>query len=188
MVTQLDQSRVQVGDIEAHVMRKGQGDPLVYLHGAFGYQGWPSFLDRLAEQFTVYAPVHPGFGETDGIEHIDTLLDLTLYHFDLLDALGLELPYVVGHYIGGMIAAEMAALCPHSVNKLVLAAPAGFWLDDNPGVDYFATPRAELNSLLFTNPESDIARATMPEPQSDEERGQQHIERMRSLATVGKFL
>ena len=73
---------------DAQVVKGGQGPPLVYLHGAFGYQKWQPFLDRLAHRFTVYAPVHPGFSETNGIESIDDVLDLALYHFDLLDALG----------------------------------------------------------------------------------------------------
>ena len=179
---------VQVGPLAARVTKAGQGDPLVYLHGAFGYQGWPPLLDRLAKRFTVYAPKHPGFGDSDGIESIDSLLDLALYHFDLLDALGLEAPHIVGHFLGAMMAAEMAVLCRHRVNKLVLAAPAGLWLDDDPGVDYFAVPGTELRGLLFHNPDSDIAKSSMPEPDSDEERGREQIERMRSLSATGKFL
>ena len=179
---------VQVAGKTTKVAKAGQGDPLLYLHGAFAYGGWPPFLDRLAQRFTVYAPVHPGFGESDGIEGIDDLLDLTLYHFDLLDALELDAPHIVGHFFGAMIAAEMAVLCSHRVGKLVLASPAGIWLDDNPGVDYFVTPASELRSILFTDPESDVAKGSMPDPADDEERAQQGIERVRSLSTVGRFL
>ena len=180
--------KTRVGSITAEVATAGSGEPLVYLHGAFGYEGWPAFLDRLAERFSVYAPVHPGFGESDGIEQIDDLLDLTLYHFDLLESLQLDAPHVVGHFFGAMIAAEMASVRPDSVGKLVLASPAGLWLDDDPGVDYFATPADELRALLFSDPESEVARATMPDPESDEERGLQGIVRARSLSTVAKFL
>jgi pimeloyl-ACP methyl ester carboxylesterase len=172
----------------------------VYLHGAFAYGGWPPFLDALARRFTVYAPLHPGFaddppspplgkgGIKGGVEQIDDLLDLTLYHFDLLDALGLKSPHLVGHFFGAMVAAEMAALRPNRVNRLVLAAPAGMWLDDNPGLDYFATPAGQLRKALFADPESAIARSALPEPQNDDERAQQNIERVRSLSVVGKFL
>ena len=179
---------VQAGLLTARVAKAGQGEPLVYLHGAFGYQGWPEFLDRLARRFTVYAPVHPGFAEADGIERIDDILDLTLYHFDLLDALELDAPYIVGHFLGSMIAAEMAALCAHRVGRLVLAAPAGLWLDDQPGVDYFTVPLGDLRAVLFKDPDSEVARATMPEPESDDELGQQSIDRVRSLSAVAKFL
>ena len=179
---------VSAGQVTARVAKAGAGDPLVYLHGAFGYQGWPAFLDRLSERFTVYAPVHPGFGETDGVEGLDDLLDLTLYHLDLLDALELERPHLVGHFFGAMVAAETAALYSHRVDRLVLASPAGLWLEDNPGVDYFVTPANELRDLLFADPDSEVARSTAPEATTDEERQQQSIERGRSLSTVAKFL
>ena len=162
MTDQRVELTVRVGDAEALVAKEGQGPPIVYLHGAFGYQRWQPFLDRLARRFPVYAPVHPGFSETNGIESIDDVLDLALYHFDLLDALGLESPHLVGHFFGAMIVAEMTALCPHRVDKLVLASPAGLWLDESPGVDYFATPAPELRSVLFNDPESEVARETFP--------------------------
>ena len=188
VVTKPAELTVQAGPSTTLVAKAGHGEPLVYLHGAFGYQGWPAFLDRLAQRFTVYAPVHPGFAESDGIEQIDDILDLTLYHFALLDALGLEAPHIVGHFLGSMIAAEIAALCAHRVSRLVLASPAGLWLDDDPGVDYFTTPVSELRAVLFDDPDSEVARATMPEPDSDDERGQQSIDRVRSLSAVAKFL
>ena len=188
MVLQQEATTVSVGSIQVRVDKKGQGPPLVYLHGAFAYQDWHPFLDRLAEEFTVYAPVQPGFSENNGIDQIDDVLELTLHHVDLFEALGLERPNVVGHFIGGMIAAEMAAICSHSVGKLVLAAPTGLWMDDVPGVDYFATPANELKNILFADPNSSVAAAALPEPQTDEERGARAIDRVRSLSTVGKFL
>jgi len=189
MGTQQNGQVITVNGTEIEVASKGSGEPLVYLHGAFGYRGWHPFMDALAENFTVYAPIQPGFVDSaPGPDDIDDLLDLTLYHFDLLEALGLEAPNVVGHFLGGMIAAEMAALRPTSVGKLILAAPSGIWLEEDPGVDYFATPIDELRGVLFADPNSDAAGSVLPEPKDDLERGTQIIERVRSLATVGKFL
>ena len=188
VATKVSELTQQAGPVTARVAKAGRGEPLVYLHGAFGQGGWPPFLDRLAERFTVYAPVTPGFGEGDGLEHLDDILDLTLYHYDLLDALGLHSPNIVGHYFGAMVAAEMAALRPRIVRRLVLVSPAGLWLDGDPGVDYFVTPPAELRGVLFRDPDSDIAKAAMPDPDTDEDRGQQALERVRALSTVGRFL
>ena len=188
MVAQIDKLTVQVGPIEANVERRGQGKPLLYLHGAFAYGGWPGFLQSLAESYTVYAPLHPGFGEGEGLEHLDGVLDLALYSYDLMDALGIETANVVGHFFGAMIAAEMAAICPHRVDKLVLAAPAGLWLDADPGVDFFATPANELRGILFSDGNSAIAKQVMPDAANDDERGEQALARVRSLSAVGKFL
>ena len=64
----------------------------------------------------------------------------------------------------------------------------GPFLDDAPGVDYFATPATDLKKVLFADPDSALASATMPEAQTDEERGMQAIDRVRSLSTIAKFL
>ena len=77
------------GDFQSQVLRSGDGPPLLYLHGAIGQKGWAPFLDRLAEEFTVYAPFIPGYSSSTGLEHLDDVFDLTLYHLELMDALGL---------------------------------------------------------------------------------------------------
>ena len=183
-----EQLTVQVRPITAKYRKKGEGHPLLYLHGAFGYDGWPEFLDILSENFTVYAPLHPGFEGDDGIDHIEDLLDLTLYHDDLIDALGLDAPHIVGHYSGAMVAAEMAVICSCNLGKIVLAAPAGLWQDDNPGRDYNTTPITEMRQALFADPDSDVALSIYPQPKDDEELGWQIIHRVQSLNAVGKFL
>jgi pimeloyl-ACP methyl ester carboxylesterase len=44
------------GKVTPHVKVAGNGPPVVFLHGAAGL-AWDPFLDTLAEQQTVYAPV-----------------------------------------------------------------------------------------------------------------------------------
>ncbi len=183
-----EQLTVQVGPIITKYQKKGDGHPLLYLHGAFGYDGWPEFLDILSQNFTVYAPLHPGFEGDSGIDHIEDLLDLALYHSDLIDALGLSAPHMVGHYSGAMAAAEMAAICSYNKGRIVLAAPAGLWQDDNPGRDYNTTPITEMRQALFADAESDVALSIYPKPKDDEELGWQIIHRVQSLNAVGKFL
>src|SRR3989449_3349127 len=43
--------------------------------------------------------------------------------FDVLEALDLQRPYVLGESMGGWMAAEMAALRPRDIGRLALAAP-----------------------------------------------------------------
>ena len=76
------------------------------------------------------------------------MLDFTLHTLDVVEALGLKNPILVGHSMGGMIAAEMAAIAPTS-RQLCLLAPAGLWLDDHPIVDMFSTLPFEMPELLF---------------------------------------
>lgn len=179
---------VAVGALPIEVASAGSGPPLLYLHGAFGYLGWPDFLNGFTDRFTVYAPLHPGFGESGDADEFDDLLDLTLYHLDLLDELGLERPDVIGHFFGAMIAAELAAIAGNRVNRLVLAAPMGLWLEGHPGIDYFAAAPDKLRSILFADADCDAALGALPDPESDEQRHLQRIERTRSLATIAKFM
>ena len=103
--------------------RPATGAPLLFLHGAGGIPAWEGVLPLLARDYHVYAPLLPGFGQSTGLEHLDDQLDLFLHGFDVMEALGLERPYVVGESMGGWIAAEMAALRPKEIGRLALAAP-----------------------------------------------------------------
>src|SRR3954447_25116862 len=85
------------------------GDPLVFLHAAGGLSEDDQFLASLASQFTVYAPEWPGYGESTGEDALIDMLDFTLHGWDVVDGLGLGVDVrLVGHSMGGMIAAEMA--------------------------------------------------------------------------------
>ena len=64
---------IRHGDFRTEVTRAGKGPPLLYLHGAVGQKGWAPFLDLLAQRFTVYAPVMPGYGSATGLEHISLI-------------------------------------------------------------------------------------------------------------------
>ena len=182
------QISIQDGKFNTKVLKAGAGAPLLYLHGIVGQKGWAPFLDSLSQRFTVYAPFHPGCGESDGLENVDSVLDLTLYYFELMDALGLEQSHVVGHSFGGMIAAEMASVCSHRVKGLVLAAAAGMWLDDSPSADFLALTAEDLSSHIWTDLDSAVAREAMAQPESDEARSELVIDTMKDLTAAGKFL
>ena len=86
-----DRQRVSVrGTFEVDVWTAGSGPPLVFLHGVAGLPAWPDWLDAFAADYRIIAPVLPGFGESTGLDDLTDFLDLTLYHLDLFDALGIE--------------------------------------------------------------------------------------------------
>jgi pimeloyl-ACP methyl ester carboxylesterase len=131
------------------VLEAGAGPALLFLHGAGGVPAWSGVLPLLAEAFHVYAPLLPGFGRSTGLELLDDQLDLILHQFDVVDALGLDRPYVVGESMGGWIAADMAALRPKEVGRLALIAPLGMWRDSHPVADMFGMMTPEMVPLLF---------------------------------------
>ena len=140
------------GRRKVRVFEAGEGPPLVFLHGADGLAEKSPFFAALARRWHVFAPLLPGYGDSEGGDTLPDMLAITLHSFDVIEALGLTRPYLVGHSMGGMIAAEMAAVAPHDVKRLGLIAPAGLWLDDHPIPDLFATLPHELPELLFHDP------------------------------------
>lgn len=135
------------------VFEGGTGPDLLFLHGAGGLLQDDPFLAALAREFRVYAPLLPGYGDSEGAEHLRDMLDVTLHMWDVAAALGLDRPLLVGHSMGGMIGAEMAAVAPAQVDRLVLLCPAGLWSDEHPVADLFAALPYQLPDLLFHDPD-----------------------------------
>ncbi len=152
----MESRKLEVGGGRAkiRVYEGGRGEPLVFLHGAGGLLPDDPFLAKLAERYRVSAPCLPGYEDSEGEEHIRDALGFALHGFDVIDALGLDRPILVGHSMGGMIAAEMAAIAPHQVERLALLAPAGLWLDDHPIPDLFSLLPFELAPKLFHDVEA----------------------------------
>jgi pimeloyl-ACP methyl ester carboxylesterase len=166
----------------------GAGAQLVYLHGAGGLPAFTPDLEILSQHFAVTAPLHPGFGST-GEEHLHAdVLKLTLHTWDVLDRLGIAEPILVGHSMGGMLAAEMAAIEPRRVKKLVLVGAAGLWLDDCPTADFFAMTPEELVEAAFYDPQSDLAKAFLALPQDKDAANEVMIQRLKGFAAAGRFL
>jgi len=167
----------------------GSGEPLVFLHGAGGMTAGDPILAALAERFRVFAPFLPGYGETEECGELRDMLDFTLHTADVVEALGLRDPILVGHSMGGMIAAEMAALAPNDVSRLALIAPAGLWLDDHPIPDMFTLLPYELPAYLFHDPEAGAKLMTSGLKLDDPEFLKAYLVRnARQLGMAGKVL
>jgi len=166
----------------------GSGEPLLYLHGAGGLTGVDPFLDELGKHFRVIAPYFPGYGDSTGGDLIEDVLDASLFYHQLMDDLGIASAHVVGHSMGGMLAAELAAVDIHRVKKLVLVASAGFWLDEHPIPDVFAMELPELAAHLFHDPKSPLAQMFTTIPEDPQVLADMYVERTKRLTQASKFL
>lgn len=178
---------VRKGMFQTRVLIKGDGPPVVFLHGISGLK-WDPFLDDLATRFTVYAPMFPGSDCSADIDHLDNLWDVVLYKYELLDQLGLRSPAVVGHNFGGMVAAEMAATNPERVSRLVLIAPYGLWRDDYPTTDPVANFPDTLNRATFYDPEGPVAQEILAQPTDPEEASAAFVRWNAAMGSATKFL
>lgn len=184
-----------IGKPTVEVLEAGDGPPLLYLHGIGGADGWPGALPRLSERFHVYAPLLPGFGRSTGIDFLDDQLDLFFHGFDVVEALGLERPAVLGESMGGWLAAEMAALRPKEIGRLVLTSPLGLWRDTAPPVDLFGLMTHELVPFLFHDTACPAAQAMLSVNQllgKHDDRTDEQVEVLiamaRGMRTAAKFL
>lgn len=140
--------------VPVRYLEGGKGEPLVYLHGAGGVLAEDPLLNKLAGKYHIYAPLLPGYGDSEECGEIRDMLDFTLHTADVVAALGLKDPVLVGHSMGGMIAAEMAAVAPNDYSRLGLICPAGLWIDDHPIPDLFAMLPYEMPQYLFHDVEA----------------------------------
>jgi pimeloyl-ACP methyl ester carboxylesterase len=125
----LDWRFAQAGGIKIHFGERGNGVPVVCLHGTGpGSDGWSNFrrnVGPLSSQFRVIVPDLPRFGRSDKVvvrEPRLTFLSRVVREF--MDALGVEAAHLVGNSMGAQTAMKLAIDEPDRVRKLVLVAPA----------------------------------------------------------------
>lgn len=180
---------IRGGMFQPPVYRSGRGEPLLWLHGGGGMaRGFTADLEALAASYEVIAPVHPGWDETPGLEHLDDVHDMGVYLQDLVDTLGLTSFYLAGHSTGGMFAAELAAARPDLVKKLVLIAPAGLWIDETPVTDFFAMPPEELGGMLFGDLSNPAIQDFLKPPDSTEALARAMYLRLANFSAAAKYL
>ena len=133
------------------VYRAGDGPPLMWLHSLYGVEADARIIEVLARDYSVYAPLAPGFAELAELDAIRDIHDLALHYDDILEALQVDSVILAGHSLGAMIAAEIASHVPKRVSRLVLASPLGLWNDAYPVTDIFGVPAAEMPTLLYAD-------------------------------------
>ncbi len=102
---------------------------LVFIHGLGSYlKFWRYQLDTFAQQgYRVIAVDLPGYGKSDKPASFPYTMEAMADAVrELVHALGIERPVLVGHSMGGQTALSYAIRYPEEPAALVLTAPAGF--------------------------------------------------------------
>jgi len=177
--------RRQTGPFDVRCWAGGSGRPLIYLHGFEHHPGAASFLNRLADKNHVVAPEHPGYGSSRGFERLHDIHDVAFYYRRFIEEVGGGAVDVVGHSLGGMFAAELAALAPHLVRRLVLVSPYGLWSDSTPTPDPFVMRPAALAQAKWM----DVASSEREPTAYDSAEGGSRSEfRATNLSAATKFM
>ena len=159
---------IKVRGRSTRLFRAGDGPPLMFLHDEF-CPSWLPLYDRLAAEFEVFVPIHPGFsGSEDHFDQFEVMEDLVIHYLDLCEALGLERPAVAGASFGGWIAAEWAIRCSDRLKTLILIDALGLRLETAPAADVLSLDGPGLRQALFADPNSTLAMETLPDtPKAD---------------------
>ena len=107
---------------------RGQGEPLVLMHGLFGSRENLGAIARfLSDYFCVYSLDLPNHGRSAHSDEFD--LHSMAESIDAwMQGIGLSKALFFGHSLGGKAAMEFALVYPHRVSKLVVAdiAPVAY--------------------------------------------------------------
>jgi pimeloyl-ACP methyl ester carboxylesterase len=131
---------VEVNGVRLHYVERGEGEPLVLLHGNgsmiedFESSG---LIDLAAKNYRVIVFDRPGFGHSDRPRNVlwtpDAQAELIKH---ALARLGVSNPIVLGHSWGASVAVALALKYPDLVRGLVLAS--GY---------YYPTPRVDVVAM-----------------------------------------
>lgn len=154
-------SFIEVEGVRLHYVEKGEGDPLVLLHGnttmgmSFALGG---LLDMAAEKYRVIVFDRPGYGYSERPRNTiwNSEAQARILHA-ALEKIGAVRPIVLGHSWGAMVAIAMALNYPDSVRSLVLSS-AYLYPTMRPELPFAAQPaipfigdivRYTVSPLLF---------------------------------------
>jgi pimeloyl-ACP methyl ester carboxylesterase len=137
-------SFLTVDGVKLHYLEKGQGTPLVLLHGNGSMiEDWivSGLFDRLAKTHRVIAFDRPGFGHSERPRsRIWTPTAQAKLLSEALEQLDVKQAAVVGHSFGTLVAVAMALNHPEIVSRLALLG--GYFYPSVRGDVFFASPPA----------------------------------------------
>lgn len=187
---------IKVAGRDVAVIEKGSGHPLVYLHGYADIHGVAEgllpFHDLLASGNRLIAPAHPGCSGSSELTGSHSSEDYVFHYLELFDALGLEKFNLIGHCVGGWLAAEIAVRHPEKVNHLGLIGASGLFVSGERIGDIFMHSQPErgvdyttLRHMLFSSSDAELALRYYPNGRGDIDEEVRRYEMLRFGSFVG---
>jgi len=116
----------EIGAVEIHYRETGSGQPVVFLHGGWGYEIYPfdRQIEAFGDRFKIVIPDRTGYGRSGRLDHLpsDFHQRAATETMNLLDALYLERPVLWGHSDGAVIATLMGLASPDRISGVILEA------------------------------------------------------------------
>lgn len=184
--------RVRIGDIELAVERRGQGEPLLLVHGfPLTHAMWREQLAALHDAADVIAPDLRGFGQSDVTPGVVTMPQFADDLAALLDALQITEPVTYcGLSMGGYIGWEFWRRHRERVRRLILCDTRAAADSE----DAKANRRAVAERVLAEGPQfllqvpRDILQAAQGQAETPPAQGDESPRRRRALSQLMRRL
>ncbi len=119
----MEMQKVNIDGINIAYARRGQGAPLVLIHGyPLDHSIWEELVPLLEPDFDLIIPDMRGFGDSDVMPADDSILEYASDIAGLLSQLRINKAYVAGHSMGGYVALAFARMYEERVNGLAMVS------------------------------------------------------------------
>ena len=187
---------IEAAGRKVDIFEAGDGPPLVYLHGFADLHGVKAdpfpFHQALAQTRRLIAPAHPGCAASDEYADLSTVEDAVYHNLEVLDALEIDRFDLVGHCMGGWIAAELAVRHPRRVASLTLIGASGLFVAGAPIGDIFMMAQAErgvdytgLRQMLFAAGDTKLGCELFPDVRGEVDDEVRRYQMLRFASFIG---
>ena len=187
---------IEAAGRKVDIFESGDGAPLVYLHGFADLHGVKAdpfpFHQALARTRRLIVPAHPGCAGSEEYEDLSTVEDAVYHTLEVLDALEIDRFDLVGHCMGGWIAAELAVRHPERIASLTLIGASGLFVAGAPIGDVFmmAQPArgveyADLRRMLFAAGDTALGNDLFPDVRGEVDDEVRRYQMLRFASFIG---
>jgi pimeloyl-ACP methyl ester carboxylesterase/ubiquinone/menaquinone biosynthesis C-methylase UbiE len=146
----MTERRLRLAGISTAVLEGGDGPPIVLLHGPGQYAAkWLRVIPDLVTTHRVVAPDLPAHGASEAFDGLLDLNRMLVWVDDLIECTCPTPPVLVGHVLGGAIAARFASDHSERLRSLVLVDALGL-AAFQPAPDF-----GQALTAFVTNPTED---------------------------------
>ncbi len=136
MVYQLIEKQIEINGYRISYVCRGipsTSTPILLLHGwGVGLEPYYEVINSLSQYHSIIAPYLPGFGKSSNIE-LDWNYNTYAQHIiQLIERLNIPKVHIIGHSLGGGIAASIAATAPHLIDSVILVGSTGIPVESLP--------------------------------------------------------
>lgn len=119
----MEMNSIKVNGIDLAYARRGQGAPLLLIHGfPLDHTSWNQVVSLLENDFDMILPDLRGFGKSTTTRSSYRISDMADDLAGLLEQLGIEKTAMAGHSMGGYVSLAFAKKYPHHLSGLALVS------------------------------------------------------------------